>query len=168
MIRNLIILDKNGRTLLCSNFGECHSMCDNAEKISGFINALSSFGKYLSSEMLNQVELSGLRFILMSRADLIFAISADDDETEVHSATLIKIIGLFADIYDSFSFGIEDEIDTAVYQDFTKFLVDQEILQLNCGKYVECEGCPNRDDSLPLGEMTTELDSRKNGGPDEI
>lgn len=168
MIRNLIILDKNGRTLLCSNFGECHSMYDNAEEISGFINALSSFGEYLSSDMLEQIELSGLRFILMSRADLIFAISADDDNREEHSVILNKIIDLFADIYDSFSFGIEDEIDTTVYIDFPKFLVDQKILKLNCGKYVECEGCPNRDKSLPLGEMTTELDSRKDGGPDEI
>ena len=161
MIRNLIIIDKTGRTLLSSNFGECHSMSDDAEEISGFISALSSFGKYLSADMLNQIELSGLRFILKSRVDLIFAISADDDNTEVHSTTLNKIIGLFADIYDSFSYGIEDEIDTAVYQDFPKFLVNQKILKLNCGKYIECEGCPNRDDSLPLKEMTTELDSRK-------
>ncbi|MHA1952053.1 MAG: hypothetical protein ACXAAO_14825 [Candidatus Thorarchaeota archaeon] len=141
-------------------------MCDNTEEISGFINALSSFSKYLSSDMLNQIELSGLRFILMSRADLIFAISTDDDNTELHSATLNKIIGLFADIYDSFSYRIEEEIDIAVFQDFPKFLVDQEILKLNCGKYVECDGCPNRDDFLPLRAMTTELDLRKDGGPD--
>jgi len=136
-------------------------MCDNAEDISGFINALSSFGKYLSTDMLNEIELSGLRFMLMSRADLIFVISADDDNVEGHSVTLKKIIGLFADIYDTFSFGIEDEIDVIVYQDFPKYLVDQEILQLNCGKYVECEGCPNKDNSLPLREMTTELDSKQ-------
>ncbi len=161
MIRNLIILDKNGRTLLCSNFGECHSMCDKAEEISGFINALSSFGKYLATDTLNEIQLSGLRFMLMSRADLIFAISADDDNAEEHTAILTKIVGLFADIYDTFSFGIEDEIDTVVYRDFPKYLVDQEILQLNCGKFIECEGCPNRDDSLPLREMTTELDSKR-------
>ncbi|MHA1943155.1 MAG: hypothetical protein ACW96M_02050 [Candidatus Thorarchaeota archaeon] len=136
-------------------------MCDNAEEISGFINALSSFGTYLSTDTLNDIQLSNLRFILMSRADLIFAISTDDNDTEEHSTTLSKIIELFADIYDSFSFGIEDEIDVIVYQDFPKYLVDQEILQLNCGKYTECEGCPNRDDSLPLREMTVELDSRK-------
>ncbi|MHA2047837.1 MAG: hypothetical protein ACW99G_23890 [Candidatus Thorarchaeota archaeon] len=108
-------------------------MCDNTEEISGFINALSSFSKYLSSDMLNQIELSGLRFILMS---------------------------------SSFSYRIEEEIDIAVFQDFPKFLVDQEILKLNCGKYVECDGCPNRDDFLPLRAMTTELDLRKDGGPD--
>jgi hypothetical protein len=55
MIRNLLILDKNGRALLCSNFDECHSMCDNTEEISGFISALSSFGNYLSNEMLDEV-----------------------------------------------------------------------------------------------------------------
>jgi hypothetical protein len=143
MIRNLLILDKNGRTLLCSNFGECHSLCDNTEEISGFINALSSFGRALSADVLNEVTLSGLRFMLMPKEDLIFSISADDDDTEEHKVILTQIIGLFADIYDSFSCGIEEEIDTIVYQDFPKFLVDQGILKLNCGKYVECEGCPN-------------------------
>lgn len=162
MIRNLLILDKNGRTLLCSNFGECHSMCENAEEISGFINALSNFGRHLTTDVLNQIQLSNLHFILSSRADLIFAISVDDDNLEEHSDTLSKIIDLFADIYDTFSFGIEDEIDVIVYQDFPKFLVDQDILKLNCGKYVECEGCPNTEKSLPLSEMTKELGSKHN------
>ncbi|MHA1965271.1 MAG: hypothetical protein ACXACG_17975 [Candidatus Thorarchaeota archaeon] len=161
MIRNLLILDKNGRTLLCSNFGECHSLCDNTEEISGFINALSSFGRALSADVLNEVTLSGLRFMLMPKEDLIFSISADDDDTEEHKVILTQIIGLFADIYDSFSCGIEEEIDTIVYQDFPKFLVDQGILKLNCGKYVECEGCPNGENSLPLRAMTTELDSQR-------
>lgn len=162
MIRNLLILDKNGRTLLCSNFGECHSMCENAEEISGFVNALSNFGRHLTTDVLNQIQLSNLHFILSSRADLIFAISVDDDNLEEHSDTLSKIIDLFADIYDTFSFGIEDEIDVIVYQDFPKFLVDQDILKLNCGKYVECEGCPNTEKSLPLSEMTKELGSKHN------
>lgn len=161
MIRNLIILDKNGRALLCSNFGECHSLCDNAEEISGFINALSSFGSALSADVLNEITLSGLRFMLMPKEDLIFSISADDDDTKEHRAILTQIVGLFADIYDSFSCGMEDEIDTIVYQDFPKYLVDQGILQLNCGKYVECEGCPNRENSLPLREMTEELDEQR-------
>jgi hypothetical protein len=134
-------------------------MCDNTEELSGFINALSDFGNYLSGDMLNEVELSGLRFLLMSRADLIFAMSADDDDTGRHRTLLSQIIELFGDIYDTFSFGIEDEIEKETYQEFPKFLVDQEILQLNCGKYVECEGCPNRERSLPVGKMTSELDS---------
>lgn len=158
MIRNLLILDKNGRALLCSNFGECHSLCDNTEEISGFIIALSSFGGAISADTLDEITLSGLEFILMPKGDLIFSISADDDDVERHRKTLTEIIGLFADLYDSFSCGIEDEIDATVYQEFPKFLVDQGILQLNCGKYVECEGCPNRDKSLPLRKMTRELE----------
>ncbi|MFW9809365.1 MAG: hypothetical protein ACFFE6_08300 [Candidatus Thorarchaeota archaeon] len=137
-------------------------MCENAEEISGFINALSNFGRHLTTDVLNQIQLSNLHFILSSRADLIFAISVDDDNLEEHSDTLSKIIDLFADIYDTFSFGIEDEIDVIVYQDFPKFLVDQDILKLNCGKYVECEGCPNTEKSLPLSEMTKELGSKHN------
>lgn len=158
MIRNLLILDKNGRALLCSNFGECHSLCDNTEEISDFITALSSFGRALSADTLNEISLSGLQFLLKTKEDLIFSISADDTDNASHRRVLNEIIGLFADLYDSFSCGIEDEVDISVYQEFPKFLVDQGILQLNCGKYVECEGCPNRDDSLPLREMTRDLD----------
>jgi hypothetical protein len=158
MIRNLLILDKNGRALLCSNFGECHSLCDNTEEISSFINALSTFGQALSADVLNEITLSGLRFMLMPKEDLLFSISADDDDTDAQRDVLVQIIGLFADLYDSFSCGIEDEIDTAVYQEFPKFLVDQGILQLNCGKYVECEDCPNKENSLPLQKMTEELE----------
>jgi hypothetical protein len=135
-------------------------MCDNTEELSGFFNALSSFGNYLSNDILDEVELSGLRFLLMSRADLIFAMSADDDDTDWHKTVLAQIIELFGDLYDTYSFGIEDEIETEIYQEFPKFLVDQEILQLNCGKYVECEGCPNREKSLPLREMIGEIDSK--------
>ncbi len=135
-------------------------MCENAEEISGFINALSSFGKYLATDMLDEIKLSNLSFILISRADLIFAISIDDENTEEHTTTLRQIIDLFADLYDVFSFGIEDEIDIEIYQEFPKFLVDQEILQLNSGKYAECDGCPNKERSLPLRKMTAELDSR--------
>lgn len=157
MIRNLLILDKNGRALLCSNFGECHSLCDNTEEISGFISALSTFGQAISADALNEISLSGLHFMLMPKEDLIFSISADDD-TETHRAILSQIVGLFADLYDSFSCGIEEEIDTSVYQEFPKFLVDQGILQLNCGKYVECNDCPNSKNSLALQKMTEELD----------
>lgn len=158
MIRNLLILDKNGRALLCSNFGECHSMCDNTEELSGFIYALSKFGNELSAETLKEIRLSGLRFMLLPKEDLIFAISADDeDDIGTHRRVLNEIIVLFADLYDTYSCGIEDEISTSVYQEFPKFLVDQDILQLNCGKFVECEGCPNRHKGLPLGEMTEQL-----------
>jgi hypothetical protein len=94
----------------------------------------------------------------MPKEDLLFSISADDDDTDAQRDVLVQIIGFFADLYDSFSCGIEDEIDTAVYQEFPKFLVDQGILQLNCGKYVECEDCPNKENSLPLQKMTEELE----------
>lgn len=162
MIRNLLILDKNDRALLCSNFGECHSLCDKQEEISSFIGALSSFGRALSADTLNEISLSNLRFLIMPKEELIFSISADDDDIDSHRKTLIEIIDLFSDIYDSFSCGIEDEIDIAVYQEFPKFLVDQGILKLNCGKYQECEECPNKENSLPLHEMIKQLGSNRN------
>ncbi|MHA1904268.1 MAG: hypothetical protein ACXABC_06565 [Candidatus Thorarchaeota archaeon] len=159
MIRNLIILDTRGRPHLCANFGECHSLSDDTEEVSGFLSALCSFVKILSSDGLDRIQLGGLRFMLKSRQDLIFAISADDEDTKKHKSALSKIVELFFDIYDSLLLGINEEIDTEVFQDFPKYLVDHDILKLNCGEYVECKGCPNRDNSLSLREMIDELDS---------
>ncbi len=136
-------------------------MCEDAEALSGFIEALSSFGSLLSNGMLSEVVLSGLQFMIMPHNEIIFSISADDDETKNNKRALEKIIDVFADIYDSYSLGIEDEIDPVIYKDFPKFLVDQGVLKLNCGLYVECEGCPNRVRSLPLNEMTKELQSKQ-------
>ncbi|MHA1935613.1 MAG: hypothetical protein ACW97A_10040 [Candidatus Thorarchaeota archaeon] len=130
------------------------------EMVSGFLSAICSFVKILSTDGLDRIQLGGLRFMLKSWQDLIFAISADDEDTEKHESILVKIGDLFFDIYDSLWLGINEEIDTAVFQDFPKYLVDHDLLKLNCGKYVECKGCPNRDNSLPLREMSDELDSR--------
>ena len=160
MIRNLIILDTRGRALLCTNFGECHSLSDDTEEVSGFLSALNSFVKILSTDGLDRIQLGGLRFILKSRQELIFAISADDEDTEKHKPTLAKIVDLFFDIYDTLLLGINEAINIEVFQDFPKYLVDHDILKLNCGKYVECKGCPNRDNSLPIREMMNELDSK--------
>jgi hypothetical protein len=60
MIRNLVILDKNGRDLLSSNFGECHSFGDNDDMISGFISAIYTFSKMLSADTVSEIEMTGL------------------------------------------------------------------------------------------------------------
>ncbi len=158
MIRNLIIIDKEDRALLSTNFGECHSLGDDNDMVSGFISAIYSFSKMFEAESVDEIRLGTLSFILMSKGSLVFALSADDEDITAHKSTLVTIIDLFEELYDYYSMSLESDIDTTIFQEFPKFLVDQDILKLNCGKFVECEGCPNSENSLPLKEMITELE----------
>ena len=154
MIRNLIIIDKDGRALLSTNFGECHSFGEDNEMVTGFISAVYSFSKMFEAESVDEIQLGTLTFILMTKDDLIFALSADDEDISAHKATLVSIIDLFEELYDYYSISVESDIDMAIFQEFPRFLVDQGILKPNCGKYTECEGCPNSEKTLPLRELT--------------
>jgi len=159
MIRNLIIINRDGRALLSANFGECHSLGEDDEMVSGFISALYGFSKLLEATSLDQIELGALTFILMTKGNLVFALSADDENIPEHKSTLVRIIDLFEDLYDYYTVCVEPDIDVTVFHEFPKFLVDQEILKPNCGNYTECEECPNSTRSLPLEKMTRQLDS---------
>ncbi len=154
MIRNLIIIDKDGRALLSANFGECHSLGKDSDLVSGFISAIYSFSKMFEAESVDEIQLGKLTFILMSKGNLVFALSADDEDITPHKVTLVSIIDLFEELYDYYSMSVESDIDMAIFQEFPKFLVDQDILKPNCGKYTECEGCPNSEETLPLRELT--------------
>ncbi|TFH07315.1 MAG: hypothetical protein E4H14_08810 [Candidatus Thorarchaeota archaeon] len=139
MIRNLIIINENGRALLSANFGECHSFGEDDEMISGFISAVHSFSKMIEAESVDEIQLGSLTFILKSKGNLVFALSADDENISVHKVTLAQIVELFENLYDYYSMCVEPDIDTRIFQEFPKFLVDQDILQPNCGNYTECE-----------------------------
>ena len=78
MIRNLIIIDENSRTLLSANFGECHSLGEDNDMVSGFISAVHSFAKIVDAESVDEIQLGTLTFILMSKGNLVFALSADE------------------------------------------------------------------------------------------
>ncbi len=154
MIRNLIIIDKDGRALLSANFGECHSLGKDSDLVSGFISAIYSFSKMFEAESVDEIQLGKLSFILMSKGNLVFALSSDDRDITAHKATLVSIINLFEELYDYYSMRVESDIDTTIFQEFPKFLVDQDILKPNCGNYTECEECPNSERTLPLRELT--------------
>ncbi len=161
MIRNLIIINENSRALLSANFGECHSLGEDNEMVSGFISAVHSFAKMVDAESVDEIQLGTLTFILMSKGNLVFALSADDENTVEHRTTLVRIIDLFEDLYDYYTVCVEPDIDIAIFREFPKFLVDQDILKPNCGNYTECEECPNSTKSLPVEDMTKQLDSRR-------
>ncbi|TFG26881.1 hypothetical protein EU527_19205 [Candidatus Thorarchaeota archaeon] len=161
MIRNLIIIDKTNRPLVSANFGECHSFGEDDSMISGFLSALYNLSKMFNAESLDEIQLGGLSFTVMSKGSLVFAISADDTDATTHKTTLTEIIEIFEDLYEFYSTSVEPDVDITPFKEFPKFLVDQNVLKPNCGKYSECSDCPNNVKSLPLQEMTAELEAEK-------
>jgi len=159
MIRNLIIIEENGRALLTANYGDCHSLGEDNDMISGFISAVYGFANVVNSTSVDEIQLGDLTFILQSKGNLVFALSMDDGNLTQHRITLAKIVDLFEDLYDYYSLCVDSNVDKSIFAEFPKFLVDQEILQPNCGKYTECAECPNRVKSLPLEDMTKQLKS---------
>ena len=152
MIRNLIILDNAGRNLLAVNFGECHSLGGSSLLVSSFISAIYSFGQSALGEGVKNIKFENLIFLLMAKDDLIFLISADDDETENNRLKLDRISAMFLEKHAQ---EIQDFEKTSLTPDFTEFtnlLLDLKITQKNCGGKPECEGCPNHR-VLPLDEI---------------
>jgi hypothetical protein len=158
MIRNLVILDKNGHPLLSANFGECHSFGDDDALISGFIRAIYMFSRTFNSGTINDIELGSLSFMLVSEGDLIFALSSDDGDKSENRATLRRIANLFISRYGSVLPESGEELDTIAFHVFPPYLVKQNILEPNCGKYEECVGCENSQKSLPLEELTKHIE----------
>ena len=163
MIRNLIVLEKNGQALLSSNFGECHSFGDSSKMVSGFISAVHSFAQMLSADFVDEIQLGGLYFMLMFRGDLIFAISADDEDTEGHRDVLNQIVDLFAGRYGSVLPDSEEPIDVAPFEKFPQFLIDNGVVENNCGKHENCTDCENHEKSLPLVDMKEQLVKEEGG-----
>jgi hypothetical protein len=158
MIRNLVILDKNGRDLLSSNFGECHSFGDNDDMISGFISAIYTFSKMLSADTVSEIEMGSLSFMLTPQGDLIFALSSDDRTDQSRRAVLQQIVNLFVSRYGSVLPDTEEELDTMPFRAFPEYLVKMGVLKSNCGKHDECADCENREKSLPLKELTRRIE----------
>ena len=159
MIRNLIIIDKNSRPLVSANFGECHSFEEDDGLISGFLSALYNLSKLFKAESLEGIQFGALSFTVMSKGNLVFALSADDDDAAKHKTTLVEIVNLFEELYEFYSMNISSDVDTVVFKEFPKFLVDQDILRPNCGKYSECIDCPNSKKTLPIKELTQRFES---------
>ncbi|MHA1769127.1 MAG: hypothetical protein ACTSV3_04680 [Candidatus Thorarchaeota archaeon] len=161
MIRNLFILHKGGTPLVSSYFGERHSIGSGSEQdsslISGFISAMYSFAQMMASDSVEEIQLGRLSFILGSHGNLIFALSADDDDADMHRKKLEEIIKLFTDRYGSILPESEGDIDVTHFEAFTQFLLDSGVLMRNCGKYDNREECENREKFLSLAEVTSQL-----------
>jgi hypothetical protein len=162
MIRNLIILDKNGQPLLAENFGECHSLpteTNMADVLSGFISALYSMAKHLSGQEVNEVNFGSLRLFITTRNEFVFVVAADDNMDDQNKTKLNKFAELFVEMHND-QIIANQTIDQALKQEFPQVLILQGIIQDNCGDYEGCIDCPNSNKSLPVKDLTQVLQNK--------
>jgi hypothetical protein len=105
-------------------------VCDNSEELSEFVNALTSYGKILSDDELNTIQTAGMRFLIRTRSNLIFTITIDDGDIQEHDETLKKIMDLFIHFYATLT--TLGRSGPTTFQDFPNYLMNQNILQLDC------------------------------------
>ncbi|MHA1909089.1 MAG: hypothetical protein ACW98Y_17460, partial [Candidatus Thorarchaeota archaeon] len=97
MIRNLIILDSAGRDLLAINFGECHSLGGSPALISSFVSAIYSFSQTALGQGIKNIKFENLYFMLLNINEIIFLISADDEDLQSNRVKLQRIAEMFFD-----------------------------------------------------------------------
>jgi hypothetical protein len=152
MIRNLMVLDKEGGSLLEMNFGECHSLSAEPSVISNFVSAMFMFGQSLNNQEIKNIRFEHLYFMFYPLKEYIFLISVDDDFEAENRVKLERISELFMGQYTQ---GNPPPMNTSTPPDYTEFidlLIDLNIAQNNCGAHPDCEDCPNHR-VLPLDEI---------------
>ena len=153
MIRNLIVLDKAGRDLLAMNFGECHSLGGSPALISSFISAIYSFSQSAVGQGIKNIKFENLYFKLLNKNEIIFLISADDNDVRSNRIKLERISEMFFERYSNEVKEFEVNSISPDFTEFTDLLLELKITQKNCGGRPECQGCPNHR-VLPLEEIS--------------
>jgi hypothetical protein len=144
MIRNIFIT-QNGISLVKLNFGECHSLGNNEDLVTGFLCALDSFSKEVTGSTIKSMYFDEYKFHFFKDEDYfdllyVFITEILDDPNEV-DFKIRKIASIFAEKYADAMKDFYGEISK--FDDFKSILIDMNLAKKNCGGLPECTGCPN-------------------------
>ncbi len=153
MIRNVIVLDINGRSLLTANFGDCHTLGEDPLVISGFISAVHSFSQTLSGQGVDEIKLGSLNFLIQHRGELIFVMTSDEDDAETNKGKLERVVSFFLEMYSGVIETLDDDTDLSVFDGFGPSLVEIGFADKNCGENPDCEDCENKEKTIPVREV---------------
>ncbi len=157
MIRNLFVIDGEGNNVVAVNFGECHSIGENEKVVSGFISAIQSFSKMVSGEGASEIRLGNLFFVMNNHNDLLFALASDTNKDDENERKLERIMSLFIERYADYLDTDQSTKDYTIFDEFGSLLITSGIAERNCGEHPDCEECENHHKTLPLSEMTEQL-----------
>ncbi|MGY5874942.1 MAG: hypothetical protein RTU30_04280 [Candidatus Thorarchaeota archaeon] len=153
MIRNVIVLDINGRSLLTANFGDCHSLGEDPLVVSGFISAVHSFSKTLSGQGVDEIKLGSLNFLIQHHGKLLFVMTSDEDDAETNKSKLKRVVRFFLEMYSGVIETLDEDTNLSVFDGFGQGLVDIGFAEKNCRENPDCDDCENTDKTIPVREV---------------
>ncbi|MHA1958196.1 MAG: hypothetical protein ACXADL_15445 [Candidatus Thorarchaeota archaeon] len=128
MIRNVLVLSKEGKGLFAGDFTGSDELCGGAQMMNAIISAVHSFSKMLSEEGASEIRLGDLTVHIVSRGNLLFALAVDGESTSYYQTKLPRISGLFLESYEHLLTNIEDIRDTSQFDGFKQLLLDVGIV----------------------------------------
>lgn len=145
MIQNLFVM-KDGIALINQNFGECHSLTKDINLITSYLSALQIISEEITGTSIKNINFDEISFhfyIDKKKLGLSYIIVADNDDNlrEINNK-IHKIKNLFNQLYSAEIEQFNGNISQ--FKDFGTFLIENNILQINCGKKIDCNSCPNK------------------------
>ncbi|MHA1935612.1 MAG: hypothetical protein ACW97A_10035 [Candidatus Thorarchaeota archaeon] len=129
MIRNVLVLSKEGKGLFAGDFTGSDELGEGAQMMNAIISAVHSFSKMLSEEGASEIRLGDLTVHFASRGNLLFALAVDGESTSYYQAKLLRISGLFLESFQNLLTGIEEIRDTSQFDGFKQLLLDLGIVE---------------------------------------
>ncbi len=161
MITNLIILDREGNTVLSHAFGACNSLGDNPDTVSGFLSAVHSFSMMLSGNHVSEIRL-GSRCFFLTVDKLILVLVSDDhnDEANRHTLQLVRKLFMKRFAHDIDAYLIDH--DTSRFTSLPSILIDEGLVQANCGGMSDCSDCGDNGKNFPVESVRQMLHEKMN------
>ncbi len=129
MIRNVLVLNKEGMGLFAGDFTGSDELSEGAQMMNAIISAVHSFSKMLSEEGASEIRLGDLTVHFTSRKNLLFALAVDGESTSYYQEKLARISGLFLESYKHLLTDIEEIHETSQFDGFRQLLLDVGIVE---------------------------------------
>jgi hypothetical protein len=129
VIRNVLVLSKEGKGLFAGNFTGRDELGEGTQMMNAIISAVHSFSKMLSEEGASEIRLGALTVHFALRGNLLFALAVDNESTSYYKAKLTRISGLFLESYENLLTDIEEICDTSQFDGFKQLLLELGIVE---------------------------------------
>ena len=129
MIRNVLVLSKEGKGLFAGDFTGSDELGESAQMMNAIISAVHSFSKMLSEERASEIRLGNLTVHLASHRNLLFALAVDGESTSYYQERLQHISTLFIEFYEHLLIDVEEIHDTSQFDGFKQLLLDLGIVE---------------------------------------
>ncbi|MHA1144619.1 MAG: hypothetical protein ACTSRW_07775 [Candidatus Helarchaeota archaeon] len=144
MIRNVFII-MNHICMVNRNFGQCQSLGNDPQLISGFLGAIDTFASEVANQSMKSIEFGELKLHFYKHSknvELLVVLVTDlNEKQDLIQYKLEKIASIFIEQYADHIENFKGDVE--IFENFGDILIEMKLAQKNCGGRPECDGCPN-------------------------